>query len=163
MENISRYILGLIVMSILSSAIMIFAPDNGIKKYLKYPVAMIIALTLLMPLRDILFDLPSALSEMTNRTQISDRYLDVDMPDSSELIVNYTANRLRAELEYMISDRFGVNADIMPHFDTSDLSSIELEKVTVMLREGDEIYADDIKLYLSAKLGCDAETVSGGE
>jgi len=161
-QSISEYILSLTILSVLSGAVMVFAPDNGIKKYLRCLVSLIIALTLLMPLKNVIFALPEYLKSMTAEIEISDMD-DTVLPDSTELLVNFTAAQLADELENSIMRQFGITADVMLRFDTSDTSAIHPELVTVGLNESDRESANAIKLYISAELGCDVRIIIGGE
>jgi len=161
-ESLNEYIVNLTVMTALSSAVLIFAPDNGIKKYLKYLVSVIIALALLMPLKDIIFTLPQKLAEMSSGFAAPENE-EIEMPTSDELIINYTARRLRAELEYAVSDRFGIEAEILPVFNTDDISAVRLERVIVKLNDKDSMYKTAVMGFISDKTGCKAEITEEGD
>ena len=158
--SIGEYILSLTVLGALSGAVMVFAPDNGIKKYLKYLVSLIIALTLLMPLKNVIFALPKYLENMSGTYQSYDSD-GITLPDSTEILVNCTAHKLRAELEYSVQRLFGINADILPVFDLSDPQSIKLEKLIVTIY--DQRTAETVKMYLQKQIGCEVELTVGGE
>jgi len=161
-ESLNEYILSLTLITALSSAVLIFAPDNGIKKYLKYLVSMIIALALLMPLKDIIFTLPQKLQAISSDLPPSS-VTDISMPTSEELIIGYTSQKLRTELEYAVSDRFGIKAEILPVFDYENISAVRLEKVIVKLAHEDSAYTGAVGLFIADKTGCAAEFAKEGE
>jgi len=158
--SIGEYILSLTVLGALSGAVMVFAPDNGIKKYLRYLVSLIIALTLLMPLKNVIFALPRYLENMSGTYQSTDSD-GVELPDSTEILVNCAAHKLRAELEYSVNKLFGINADILPVFDSTEPENITLERLMVTLH--DQRAADAVKLYLQTQTGCEVTMTVGGE
>lgn len=162
MTTISEYILSLTVLAALSGTVLVFAPDNGIKKYLRCLVSLIIALTLLMPLKNVIFALPGFLSEINSTTPGGESY-EANVKTTAELLADTTAEQISSELEYSINERFGINADIIVRFDTSNATEIKLECITVGISEDCRGKADAIRMYITAQAGCKVEVIVGGE
>ncbi len=148
MNYIKEYILSLITISIAAGIINMIPPDGPLKKYIKYIISLSVAITLLLPLKDIVYTLPSLIKIKAGETDNESKY---------EIYRNAAVGNAVLEIEKKtaeaIKNKTGIEAEVRLKVDDTDPQLIIILGVTVILKKEDSVSGNGILIYVSDVMG----------
>ena len=153
------YVYSLIALSVASGIAITLCPENGnIKKYVKYLCALMIALCLVSPIKNVgNIDIRASFDTM-DRVDYDDDNI------TGQMILEETKIRLSEELSASLTEKYGDFFDGCEFmFDESDLLSLKLKCVNVRTDADSAFLIHDVKTYVEKEYGCRCEVIKPGE
>ena len=143
-----EYILSLLTVSAVAGAVGMVPPDGPLKKYVRYIISLAVALTLLLPLGDLVKTLPAMINISSG----------IDISENDAVLYE---NRLVAEAVFEIEKntaeavlaKTGVYVKITLEVDDTDPQLIIIKSVRIKADGSDRASGAGIALYVSDILG----------
>ena len=158
MHEINGYIYSLIIVSATAGLIGMLTPNEGsINRSIKYVISLGITITLLSPLSDVIYALPSIIEQISAESEPEG---EVTLPSGLyDEMAAQSAKAITDALEKEIETRYSVHCNIKLELDTRDYSSIRILGAEVRINRADSLYIDLIKRLIENTLCCETEWV----
>jgi len=130
------------IISLAAGAAMIFSPgdENGIGKYIKYVVSLIIIITLLVPFKDIIYMIPKVLSD--DMSILSDSSMGYASDDFYDEIIEMSVSEIEKAISGQIKNSHGTDVvAVYAETDHRDVENIIITEIKILF--GEETNSED--------------------